>query len=109
MEFENFNETSGTQTPWELSDFSDHGEAAIVGAPGSETRYGNYSGQRVICEVILHDAENAEDFKRVQIDARRIIAAVNFTQHLPLALLESMAEEPLSPPSTHTGYEGPSP
>ncbi len=97
MEPEDIYDTPGTETPWELSDYSDHGEAAVVGAPGSETRYGNYQGQRVVCEVILHDAENGADFKRVQVDARRIVAAVNFTQHLPLALLESMAEEPLSP------------
>jgi hypothetical protein len=37
---------------------------------------------------------------RVQIDARRIIAAVNFTANLPLEMLEEMAEEPLSPPGS---------
>ena len=83
-----------SKLPWQLSVFSDAGEVVIEIADESP------SSQNVVCEIRMNDPEDSREIVRVRNDARRVIAAVNFTQNLPLELLEDMATEPLSPPAS---------
>ena len=93
--------SQGTQTPWRLSEESDHGEALIEGATGTHRQpRQNPQARRLVAVVLLHDPEDTGEFHVVQLDARRIVAAVNFTAEVPLELLEAMAEDPMQfPPS----------
>jgi hypothetical protein len=92
-------EPEGTRTPWRLSEDSDHGEALIEGALGTHRQpRNNPRARRLVAVVLLHDAEDTGEFQVVQLDARRIVAAVNFTAEVPLELLEAMAEDPMQFP-----------
>lgn len=103
MAVRDLHDVEGTKTPWQISELSECGEAVIEGAEGSLPkllRSDRPEARLIVCELRMLDPENSDELMRVQIDARRIVAAVNFTANLPLEMLEGMAEEPLSPPAS---------
>lgn len=107
MAVRDLHDVKGTKTPRQISELSECGEAVIEGAPGSlprPLRNVHPEARLIICELQMLDPENSDELMRVQIDARHIVAAVNFTANLPLGMLEGIAEEPLSPPASQSGY-----